>query len=158
MIASHAQSLKSGGILQSAFAYAASVFGQTTGKTERCLHIGVKRPEVAIVHSRHIRLQVGIFGVGFAMHFEQHLKVEFMSHINQSATLVLLQAGCNQKHSRGSAEASLKELVFVDDEILIEYGQRNATLACLKYVAVVASKVRSVGEYAQCRCSCLLIA
>ena len=125
MIASHAQSLKSGGILQSAFAYAASVFGQTTGKTERCLHIGVKRPEVAIVHSRHIRLQVGIFGVGFAMHFEQHLKVEVVRHIEQSTTLVLLQAGCNQKHSRGTAEASLKELVKSTAHLLIRFSHEG---------------------------------
>ena len=61
-------------------------------------YIRHKGSEVTVIDSVHIRLQLSIFEVTFAMHLQKNLQSQLMSHSHQIPAFFLGKTGCNQQY------------------------------------------------------------
>ena len=96
------------------------------GKAEGICHIGNKRAEIAVVHSEHVRVAVGMFQFAGGVHLKQNLQPETACHTRKRAARVHSEHRSDEQHSRSPAKTCLKKLILVNYEILIQHGQSDA--------------------------------
>ena len=63
-------------------------------EAEGVFYLGDEGAEVAVVDSAHVRLEVGIFKLGFAMHLKEHLKPEVVGLMKEVTAFCLCEAFC----------------------------------------------------------------
>ena len=91
------------------------------------------------------------------MHLQQDLQSQFPGLLPQPGALLPPQASGYQQHRGGSAKASHKKLVGVDDEVLVEDRQRDSRLSNLYDMLRTTAKIGLVGQHAQRGCPVALI-
>ena len=80
-----------------------------------------------------------------------------MGFVYQSLAILFAQTCGDEQYGRCSTEGSGIELCLVDDEVLIEDGQRDTTLTSLTDIIIAATKILFVCKYAESSCTILLI-
>ena len=117
----------------------------------------MESPQVAIVDAHHVSREVGIVQVALRVHLQQGFHAELMGQIQELLAFLMAEAGSNEQHGRGTAEARLQQLIGIDDEVLVQYRQGDAHMTGLADELVVATEILHVGEYAQRRGAVLLV-
>ena len=82
------------------------------------------------------------------MQLQKHLKTKGMGHVYKLLAMALLKDGCYKKHSRGTAMASLQQLILIYYEVLIQYRQHYPTLSRVHYIFVISAEILRIREYA----------
>ena len=133
-------------VVYAALADFAQSFRQSFGHTERVGNVGNERPEVAVVHAADVRAKLRIAELVLPVQFEQHLKAKSVGRVNQPLALSAVKHRGYEEHRRRPAEPRLEKLVLVNDEVLVQHGQRDSCLPCLRYEAVGAAEEPPVGQ------------
>lgn len=89
------------------------------GKCERVVDIGDERSQVPVVDTIHVGLELSIVEFLLGVHLEENLQAKLMGCGEQPPALVDRQFGGDKQYGRGPTMARLKELILIDDEVLI---------------------------------------